>query len=194
MDASKKSEKRNQKHDAKAEKNNTKAQRYDTKSVPLEVFGRSSPEKRRLFGTPSVNSLDLESSEFVVWDSFMATFLCWMHLRSANVRGPVPNVRCKSRHDLEIRGRFSASSDGHVDVMGKVGREALERNGFAWFLISMVFQTFFSNGWRYLEGQCSFHKSMIFGVVGVVGYESSLNGITFWASFSPVPRSEIPCF
>ena len=31
----------------------------------------------------------------------------WMHLRSAKKRGCVPNVRCKSRHDLEIQGRFA---------------------------------------------------------------------------------------
>ena len=47
------------------------------------------------------------------------------------MRGPVPKVRCESLHAPEIEGRFSASSDGHVDVMGKVSRDALERNGFA---------------------------------------------------------------
>ena len=41
------------------------------------------------------------------------------------MRGPVPKVRCKSRHDPEIQGRFSASSDGHLEVMGRVGREAV---------------------------------------------------------------------
>ena len=37
-----------------------------------------------------------------------------------------------SRHDLEIQGRFSASSHGSVDVMGTVGagREALEKSFF----------------------------------------------------------------
>ena len=58
----------------------------------------------------------------------------------------------------------------------------------------MIFQTLFSDAWRYLEAQCRFYEAVYFGVVGVVGYESSLNGITFWASFSPVPRSEIRCF
>ena len=58
-----------------------------------------------------------------------------MHLTSAKMRGPVPNVRCKSRHDLEIQGRFSAFWDaGHADVI--VGREALEKNWsfVTWFL------------------------------------------------------------
>ena len=45
-----------------------------------------------------------------------------------------------SRHDLEIQGRFSASSHGPVDVMGTVGtgREALEKSFFlnVFFMIS----------------------------------------------------------
>ena len=78
----------------------------------------------------------------------------------------MPKVRCKSRHDPEIQGRFPAFSDGPVDVMGKVGRETLERNFFATFLhdsYSRVFQTLFSYGWRYLEVQSSFAKQYHWG-------------------------------
>ena len=42
------------------------------------------------------------------------------------MRGPMPKVRCKSRHDPKIQGRFPAFSDGHLDVRGRVGREALD--------------------------------------------------------------------
>ena len=71
-----------------------------------------------------MKSLDLESSEFVVWDLFMTTFLrarfgtCWMHLRSANVRRPVPNVR-GIRHDLEIQGRFASILGWSCWCLGK---------------------------------------------------------------------------
>ena len=47
----------------------------------------------------------------------------------------------------------------------------------------VFFRRFFSDGWRYLDAQCRFYISIcldIFGVVGVVGYESSLNSIAFW--------------
>ena len=67
--------------------------------------------------------------------SLLVLVTCCMHLRSANVRWPVPKVRCESRHDLEIQGRFPAFSDGHIDVVGRVGRiERPWRKNFASFL------------------------------------------------------------
>ena len=132
-------------------------------------------------------------AEICLWphSSFLVLVTCWMHLRSANGRGPAPNVRCKSRHDREIQGRFPASWDaGHVDVMGRVGREAVNIwtkkscflfNISAWFLNS-GFPDIFLRCLEIPRGSVQFYKSMIFGVVAVVGYESSLNGIAFWAS------------
>ena len=86
-----------------------------------------------------------------------------MHLRSANARGPVPKVRCKSRHDPEIQGRFSASSDGHLDVMGKVRREALERNVISMVVFFRHFSQMVGDTQRILEVQSSFTKQYHWG-------------------------------
>ena len=158
----------------------------------------------------NMKSLGLESSnEFVVWDSFMAIFLlaphvtCWVYLRSANVRRPVPSVRCKSRHDLEIQGRFAGILGWSCYVLLMSWLELVERPWKKHFLskflhdfCSMVFQTFFSDGWRYLEALFSVLRSNIFGDLWStwccwlrVVMASPSGKLMDW-----VPRSEIRCF
>ena len=58
-----------------------------------------------------------------------------------------------------------------------------KNNFFAWFPSSMVFQTLFLRWLEKPRGSIySFTKQYIFGVVGILGSESSLNGIAFWGS------------
>ena len=83
-----------------------------------------------------------------------------------------------------------ASWDGPVDVVGRVGRQALEKHVFH-DLCMLSSHSVFSDAFSQMVGDTQrlylqFYEAIYLwrGWLVFVGYESSLNGIAFWASFS----------
>ena len=123
-----------------------------------------------------------------VWPPSPCSFLSPVECTLGAPKWDGPCRRWDARVAMTWRSKVAFWHLGMVMLMGKVGKEALEKKHFckisAGSLVILVFQALFWDFWRYLEAQCRFYESMIFGVVVgvVVGYESSLNGRPFWAS------------